>query len=279
MFKLGKLSLISFFTIFLSTSASATVINVIQPAATPGSWSNAFPATPGSLGIVDLTGEGGNLENNITFGPGAARLETTSDGSSRSEVVLQTGGGVDLGTVGDFITGGSVSYDYYQQSGAPNPNIAPAFKITVFDTTDVNGDGFASFIFEPVYNGGVGAFDTWHTIGFGGSEDGIGLWHTGIYGDGGFANQNDEYSLFDWNTIFGGTLFDAAIVAISVGIGSGTPDQLGYVDNINFTNGINTYMADFELAPVPLPAALPLYATGLALFGVAGWRRRRNKNI
>ncbi len=75
------------------------------------------------------------------------------------------------------------------------------------------------------------------------------------------------------------SFFNAAIVAISVGIGSGTPSQLGFVDNINFTNGINTYMADFELAQVPLPAALPLYATGLALFGFAGWRKRRKQTI
>ncbi len=275
MIKLGKLSFLSILFVVFSLPASATVINIIQPAATPGSWSNAYPGSPGSLGIVDLTGEGGDLENNVTLGPGALRMETTGDGSSRSEVVLVDGGGVDLGTVGDFITGGSVSYDYYQTSGAPNPNITPGFKITVLDSTDVNGDGYASFIFEPVYNGGVGAFDTWHTVGFGGSEDGIGLWHTGIYGDAGFNNFYDEYSMADWNALFNGTLFDAVIVAISVGIGSGTPSQLGFVDNINFTNGINTYMADFELAQVPLPAALPLYATGLALFGFAGMRKRR----
>jgi hypothetical protein len=30
-----------------------------------------------------------------------------------------------------------------------------------------------------------------------------------------------------------------------------------------------------HLAPIPLPAALPLFATGLGILGFLGWRRRR----
>ena len=58
---------------------------------------------------------------------------------------------------------------------------------------------------------------------------------------------------------------------------------MGYVDNVNFTsrdlNGDTIlFAADFEtldVAPVPLPAALPLYGTGLAILGLMGWRKRR----
>jgi hypothetical protein len=34
-------------------------------------------------------------------------------------------------------------------------------------------------------------------------------------------------------------------------------------------------MLTIELAPVPLPAALPLFGTGLGILGFMGWRRRR----
>jgi hypothetical protein len=37
-----------------------------------------------------------------------------------------------------------------------------------------------------------------------------------------------------------------------------------YVDNINVT-----------VNPTPLPAALPLFATGLGALGLFGWRRKR----
>jgi hypothetical protein len=44
-------------------------------------------------------------------------------------------------------------------------------------------------------------------------------------------------------------------------------------------NSFGTLSADYTLeksiAPVPLPAALPLMGGGLALLGMMGWRRRR----
>jgi hypothetical protein len=44
------------------------------------------------------------------------------------------------------------------------------------------------------------------------------------------------------------------------------------------TNTVGAFKADFTLdsvTPVPLPAALPLFATGLGAMGLLGWRRKR----
>ncbi len=35
------------------------------------------------------------------------------------------------------------------------------------------------------------------------------------------------------------------------------------------------YTLEFDVSPVPLPAALPLFGSALAMLGIVGWRRRR----
>jgi hypothetical protein len=40
--------------------------------------------------------------------------------------------------------------------------------------------------------------------------------------------------------------------------------------------GITINLVAGELSPVPLPAALPLFATGLGVLGLFAWRRKRN---
>ena len=40
-------------------------------------------------------------------------------------------------------------------------------------------------------------------------------------------------------------------------------------------SGSDFAVAGFEVTPVPLPAALPLFAAGLGLIGLLGWRRKR----
>ncbi len=77
------------------------------------------------------------------------------------------------------------------------------------------------------------------------------------------------------NTMHTLSLIVSGIKSITFGtIGAqfpGDPDGLGlggiYADNLTYTT---------EASPVPIPAALPLLATGLGAMGLAGWRSKRN---
>lgn len=260
--KLASLGIASAVLMNFSTIASADTITSLS---NPGSWNNNS-SNGGNGQIIDVTGQGGNLETNAPAGSGVLELTTSAGGSSKAEVKIQG----NFGSIGDFVSGGGMGYDYYQASGGPSATITPALKFEVSDTTNINGDGFATFIYEPIYNGGVGAYDTWHNVGITGTAGN--LWHTGIYGVSGI--DYDE-TISEWNTSMP-SMADAIITSIIFGIGSGTPNELGYVDNFYFNNGNGVnFSADFELSAVPLPAALPLYGVGLAAMGLVGWARKR----
>ncbi len=245
---------------FAATASAETITSLTNP----GSWANNS-SNGGNGQIIDVTGLGGNLETNAPAGTGVLELSTNAGGSSKAEVKIQG----NFGTIGDFVNSGSMGYDYYQTSGGPSSTIAPALKFEVLDSTNTSGDGYATFIYEPYYNGGVGAYDTWHNVGITGNSGNF--WHTELYNVSGI--DFDE-TILDWATLLG-SMQDAVITSIIFGIGSGTPNELGYVDNFYFYNGNTSFTADFEVSAVPLPAALPLYGAGLAAMGLIGWARKR----
>src|SRR5262245_35522357 len=58
-----------------------------------------------------------------------------------------------------------------------------------------------------------------------------------------------------------------ALVANSSGCGACSDIRLSAIGVENLSSG--------SLTPVPVPAALPLFATGLGALGLLGWRRKR----
>ena len=242
-FSLVGLSFMALAASLVTTPSHADIITTIQNTPTIGAWSNYYSD---KLEIVNVTGQGGDLETNAPVGKGVLKMQTTATSDSRSEVV-------NLGfhgTVGSFISDGALSYNYYQQSGGPSSSISPAFKFEVLDFTPLTGSGYSTFVFEPFYNGGIGAFDIWHSVTLDLST--ALFWNTGIYD---FDDRGIRMTLAAWDLFFSGSLADALMTSVSFGIGSGTPGQTSYIDGLEFRNSIfSSLSADFD-APAPSQAS------------------------
>ncbi|OUR76126.1 hypothetical protein A9Q83_15025 [Alphaproteobacteria bacterium 46_93_T64] len=272
-------------TTLTATNALATAVQVGGFDATytaDDTWFKSDMRAGGTAEIVDLTGLGGNLETNQPLPTGVAKLTTGASNSDKAEVSIIRDGG-HYGTIGDFLTGGMLSYDYHKQgAGDLNPSATAAIKFTVLDLNTTQSDGYTTFVFEPTWNLGtpgtsvVTPTDTW-TQGTVTGSAGI-LWHTGLYGAGNLAgNGSNGNTLSDWVGVFGDDLLDAFIVGISVGVGTYNQGQTAFFDNVKYLNGAVDLAYDFQPSVVPLPAALPLYGAGLAVMGLVGLRKRKAK--
>lgn len=268
-------------TFGLAQAAQAETINVFGGAS---SWFESDMRGNGTAEIVDLTGAGGNLENNAPLPTGAAKLTTGFDNGDKAQV--STIG--DFGTVGEFLNGGSLSYSYFKESVVGgNASAAAAIKLTVYQAgidaiNGTNADDLVNFIYEPYWNENHNAVGSPATVGSPVADawkleeisgtDGY-FWVDGMYT---VLNQagGPGYTISDWASSFG-SLVNAVIVGISVGIGTYNQGQIAYFDDVRFNSGSTNLAYDFEAAVIPVPAALPLLAGGLGVLGFAGWRRRR----
>lgn len=263
--------------LFYANTATATVVNSFDPALTAAyQWYDKDTALAGTIGIEDLSGQGGNLENNAPLGSGAAKLTTgPTDTNDRAQVGIKG----NLGSVSDFINGGSLSYDYYKSSSDVNAAAAPAIKLEILDNSTPDPTDYGTFVFEPYWNidhpsSTDPATDTWTNIDITGTSGTF--WHTAYYGDVNQAGGGHlGNTLEDWAAYFGVDFLDAAIVGIAVGVGTYNLGQTGYFDDVTYVNGNVSLAYDFEVSVVPLPAAFPLYGAGLTVLGFMAWRKKR----
>lgn len=282
------LSVIAAFALAPTASMAASVITPANLAANNWSFVDRGPVggyEPGTnpSGVGQLV----NGPASPPLGTGSAELKTDNSVSTVTGQELRNTGYA--GTRLDAIT--ALTYWAYDVSNNGNlvTNQFPYLTVSVSTTGGLVADDYIAF--EPPYQSppthnaaitdqAAPAFDTWQ------------MWDAlagGWWSQNGNAGCNPGSSvcpLSDYLAAFpnatlanettgGGATLGA--IRLAVGYTSGPLDVLeGYVDALTIgINGVDTTY-DFEAgAPVPLPSALPLFATGLGALGYLGWRRKR----
>jgi hypothetical protein len=267
----------------LTPTASVAATVVITPISM-GSWAFDHRDLNGDLDSnANGTGQLVNGPATPPLGTGSAQLATgngTTNGDGAQELRNTGYNEVALSTITTLM------YSTYatQNNGQQFPYLG------LMIATSGSGSPDDIIFFEPPYqqpstgNGsltdqGATALNTWQTwdalaggwwanSGDGGCDPG-----TGVCALSNYLAAHPNAAIVNTDGGLGGVRFD-------VGFASANDQFNGYVDN--FTIGImgqNTTF-DFELtAPsaVPLPAALPLFSSGLGVLGYLGWRKRRKR--
>lgn len=253
-------------------AASATIVTTFDGSQ---GWMPTDVRTGGTAGIVDLTGAGGNLENNQPAGPSAVRLTTDSTNAAKAEVGIAG----NFGKVSDILNSNfGLSYSWYDTGGgAAAPSIKLAFKN--YDPTYV-GDSYGQLIYEPYWQSATGDTSITPTTGdwVTASIDFTNgrFWNSGMFGIGSSAGGPPNKTLSEWLASFDSGFGNATLVGISVGLGTYNPSETGYFDSVSISGTSADNSWNFESpAPVPLPAGLPLLLGALGGFAVLRRRKQR----
>lgn len=283
-----KLSLImAALAAFAATSSvSAAIVVDTLVSTTTGAEDEwyAYNRGGGDSSIVDLTGAGGALESDQPLPSSAVKLTTGFANPDGAEV----GTILNLGAAADVLKSIDLGYSFFKQFVAgSNMAAAPSLKLAIYSASGTGAGDFDSYgqlIFEPSWNGGNPATDTWVDVaidentGSGATGSG-GWWWTGGFGLPSGAAGPPIRSLSEWADLFaaGGDSADFAtanVVGVSLGIGTYNQGQIDYVDNVRIATGSIDKTYDFES-----PKAVPDSGTTvLSLFGalalIASMRRR-----
>ncbi len=267
----GALFLLLFPTFAYSATTTVSVFAPYSATPTDGVWYEMRVEAGGAASIVDLSGVGGNLENNQPLPVGAALLTTGSDNAD----VAHVGVADSYGNASDILTDSSlaIAYSFYKGSaGDLNAFAAPAIRLTLNNPLAV-GDGYGSLVYEPYWQTDPIATvptDDWITEEIS-STTGLFWW------DGGFGQANSFggpplRTLSDWVTVFDSEFADAELVALSVGVGTYNQGQTGYFDDVSIS--YTGYDEAYDFEPIPEPATAWMVLIGLIGLFVCGRRER-----
>ncbi|MEX2493941.1 MAG: hypothetical protein WD425_19540 [Nitrospirales bacterium] len=232
-----------------------TTVTSFAPKSDPppvGVWYEADVRTGGTASVSDLTGVEGDLENNQPLPIGAAKLTTDLTNEAKAEVAIIN----NYGQADTIIPTLEIGYSWHKASNAgQNLNAAPSLKLTFYNPVcdqTTSEDCFATLVYE-AYQNGFGnepPLDEWQRSDL--NQNVGGWWTTGGFGapDGmGGCGPTPCPTLLEWLDTLSLDFGQADLVAVSVGVGSYNPGQIGYFDNVVITGTNADASYDFEPAP------------------------------
>lgn len=259
------LLLATFLGAYGSALAATNTVSVIAPkdTLTPGVWEENDTRPGGATGIVDLTGAGGNLENDQPLPVAAAQLTTDFTDAAKAEIGVYN----DYGLAGDIIETLQLAYDFYKASNpGQNAFASPSLKLAFYNPTCVSeasaGDCYGELVWEYYWQGaGDPPLDTWTPVSINATTGDF--WWSGGFGlPNGFGGP-PLYTLQEFLDAASTDFPGASLIRVSVGVGSYNQGQIGYFDNVSIVHGSGggfDELYDFELgaqqagsdAPVPV---------------------------